>query len=51
MLALQILAFSFLKTVVLSLDKEITHFFLLMARTFAAKIKGTSDFIGAQSAL
>jgi len=44
-LSFQILAFSLLRTIILSLDKEIIHFSLLMARTFASKIKGTSHLI------
>lgn len=42
-MTLQILAFSFLKTITLSLDKETVHFSLLTARSSDAKIKGTSE--------
>lgn len=51
MLSLQIIAFSFLWSVIFFLDKKIMYLSLILAKNFTAKIKGTLILIEAQSDL
>jgi len=48
MLTLQIIAFSFLWSVIFFLDKEIIYLSLILAKNFAAKNQRNFDFIEAQ---